>query len=134
VPWLPRCLQAFETALKALGMTAEQLLGNKELLDAILSFHVVPAVVTSSQIKSGQVRDGRQHTEQRTRVHSHSTCCSCPKWPLLRMRQLCAGPCASVDAAARIKVNITVNIGCSVASAGGGHPAGRCCQGHSDRG
>jgi uncharacterized surface protein with fasciclin (FAS1) repeats len=49
-------------------MTAEQLLGNKKLLDAILSFHVVPAVVTSSQIKSGQVRDCRSTIVAATQV------------------------------------------------------------------
>lgn len=81
-PWLPAA-QAFETALKTLGMTAQQVLGNKKLLDAILSFHVVPAVVTSRQIKSGQV----------TRA-AHAGCMSCSP-PLvlrnmpLRMPVLC---------------------------------------------
>jgi uncharacterized surface protein with fasciclin (FAS1) repeats len=54
-------VQAFEAALKALGLTAKQLLGDKKLLDAILAYHVVPAVVASSQIKSGQV--SRSHAE-----------------------------------------------------------------------
>lgn len=39
-----------------LKLTPAQLLGNKKLLDQVLSLHVVPAVVKSSQIKNGQVR------------------------------------------------------------------------------
>jgi hypothetical protein len=49
----PLPLQAFATALKTLNLTAAQLLANKPLLDTVLSFHVIPTVVKSSDVKGG---------------------------------------------------------------------------------
>lgn len=46
---------AFAAALKALNLTAAQLVGNKKLLDTILSYHVVPGVAAlSTGLKNGQ--------------------------------------------------------------------------------
>lgn len=42
--------QAFATALTNLGMTAEELLGNVELLKKVLLFHVVPGKVMASDV------------------------------------------------------------------------------------
>lgn len=41
---------AFEAALSALGITADDLLANTELLTAILSYHVLPEIVTSGDL------------------------------------------------------------------------------------
>lgn len=41
---------AFATALEALGLTAEELLGNTELLTSVLLYHVVPGTVRSSDL------------------------------------------------------------------------------------
>jgi uncharacterized surface protein with fasciclin (FAS1) repeats len=42
--------EAFGKALKALGMTPEQLLGNKELLIKVLTYHVVAGKVMSADV------------------------------------------------------------------------------------
>jgi transforming growth factor-beta-induced protein len=42
--------EAFEKALEALGITAEELLGDPETLTAILTYHVLGEVVTSSDL------------------------------------------------------------------------------------
>jgi len=47
--------QAFEDALEALGMTAEQLLADEHMLTTILSYHIVPSVIASSDITSRSV-------------------------------------------------------------------------------
>ncbi len=42
--------EAFAKALAALNMTAEQLLGNKELLTKVLTYHVVPGKVMAADV------------------------------------------------------------------------------------
>ena len=42
--------QAFATALASLNMSAEALLGDQELLCNVLSYHILPTVVRSSEI------------------------------------------------------------------------------------
>ncbi len=44
---------AFAPVLEALGVTKEELLANTELLQSVLPYHVVPAVVTASEIPYG---------------------------------------------------------------------------------
>ncbi len=46
---------AFEEALGALGLTAEDLLADTDLLTTLLTYHVVPAAVTSDMLSSGPV-------------------------------------------------------------------------------
>ena len=41
---------AFGTALESLGMTAEELLGNKELLTGVLTYHVVAGKVMAATV------------------------------------------------------------------------------------
>ena len=48
--------QAFANLLTELGVTKEQLLGNKALLTQVLTYHVVPAKVYASQVKPGMVK------------------------------------------------------------------------------
>jgi uncharacterized surface protein with fasciclin (FAS1) repeats len=45
---------AFKALLAELGITEDQLLSNKQLLTAVLSYHVVPGRVTSAQIPLGK--------------------------------------------------------------------------------
>ena len=45
---------AFATLLKALKMTPEKLLANKDLLTKVLTYHVVPVVAKASDLKNGQ--------------------------------------------------------------------------------
>jgi uncharacterized surface protein with fasciclin (FAS1) repeats len=47
---------AFSKALSALNLTAEQLLGNKELLTKVLTYHVVPGVVKAADVM--KLQDG----------------------------------------------------------------------------
>jgi len=42
--------EAFTNALKALGMTPEQLLSNKELLTKVLTYHVVTGKIMASDV------------------------------------------------------------------------------------
>ena len=42
--------EAFAAALEALGLTAEELLGNTELLTTVLQYHVVPGIVGSAEV------------------------------------------------------------------------------------
>lgn len=46
---------AFAAALEALGLTAEELLANTELLTQVLLYHVVPGQVLSSQLVNGPI-------------------------------------------------------------------------------
>lgn len=48
--------QAFANLLNELGMTKSQLLANPALLKQVLTYHVVPATVYSSQVKPGMVK------------------------------------------------------------------------------
>ncbi|MUG32436.1 MULTISPECIES: fasciclin domain-containing protein [Psychrobacter] len=48
--------QAFVNLLNELGMTKSQLLANPALLKQVLTYHVVPATVYSSQVKAGMVK------------------------------------------------------------------------------
>ena len=48
--------QAFANLLNELGMTKSQLLANPALLQQVLTYHVVPATVYSSQVKPGMVK------------------------------------------------------------------------------
>ncbi|MCS6835722.1 MAG: ABC transporter substrate-binding protein [Anaerolineae bacterium] len=45
--------EAFAAALSALGLTAEQVLADTETLTAILTYHVIPGKVMSSDLKDG---------------------------------------------------------------------------------
>lgn len=47
--------EAFLAAIEALGVTAEELLGNTELLNSVLTYHVVSGAVYSSDLSSGAV-------------------------------------------------------------------------------
>ena len=42
--------EAFASALAALNMTAEALLGNQNLLCTVLEYHIVPSIITAAQI------------------------------------------------------------------------------------
>ncbi|HNJ98247.1 MAG TPA: fasciclin domain-containing protein [Ilumatobacteraceae bacterium] len=42
--------EAFAAALESLGLTAEELLANKELLTAVLTYHVVPGKVLAADV------------------------------------------------------------------------------------
>ncbi len=48
---------AFEAALEALGITAEELLADTETLTAILTYHVLGSIVTSSDIAGAGVEE-----------------------------------------------------------------------------
>jgi len=45
---------AFAAALETLGLTADELLANRELLSSVLSYHVVEGVLTSADLTDGQ--------------------------------------------------------------------------------
>jgi len=45
--------EAFAAALEAMGMTADELLANQELLDAVLPYHVVEGIYTSAELTDG---------------------------------------------------------------------------------
>jgi uncharacterized surface protein with fasciclin (FAS1) repeats len=49
--------EAFDAALASLGLTAEELLADKETLTAILTYHVLGTTVTSSDIASAGVEE-----------------------------------------------------------------------------
>lgn len=46
---------AFAAALEALGLTAGELLANRELLSSVLTYHVVEGAITSDALESGEV-------------------------------------------------------------------------------
>jgi len=48
--------EAFKNALASLNMSAEELLGNKELLTKVLTYHVIPGKVMASDVM--QLEDG----------------------------------------------------------------------------
>jgi uncharacterized surface protein with fasciclin (FAS1) repeats len=45
--------EAFAAALEAMGMTADELLANQELLDAVLPYHVVEGIYNASELTDG---------------------------------------------------------------------------------
>jgi len=45
--------EAFAAALEGMGMTADELLANQELLDAVLPYHVVEGIYTSAELTDG---------------------------------------------------------------------------------
>jgi transforming growth factor-beta-induced protein len=49
--------EAFVAALEALGVTAEDLLGDTELLTSILTYHVVPGLVNSGMIQAAMMEE-----------------------------------------------------------------------------
>jgi uncharacterized surface protein with fasciclin (FAS1) repeats len=46
---------AFTAALEALGLSAAELLANRELLGGVLTYHVVEGAITSDMLESGEV-------------------------------------------------------------------------------
>ena len=78
--------KAFKRLLKALNVSAEDLLKDKDLLTAVLSYHVIGTPVPSSALKIRQVSQPRQQASR--------ACCMAERcWGACRMTERCWGAC-----------------------------------------
>lgn len=75
--------EAFTAALEALGLTAEDLLGNTELLTTVLNYHVVPGIVGSAEVVAStslETAQGESITVNETELNGSVNIVSTDNW------------------------------------------------------